>query len=253
MNDKAGHICLPSAQVNDSALKQDSVSKEIHLALIDLMKIQKDHIHQVYTENANSKASRDDNLTAERGNTLPDCSKSCAKSKHARADLMKINGSVKDNADQDVHALREEYRLLRKFNLDGSYPIPIDDDDHSDAEQKEVPYLSIYKKLPSSAPQNHAHIILDEDDEPASNLDLPESDCWLPDILVSAIHKYSPEALDAFLGISQCLEFWFLCRMSARSVHYHFSICRRRSNAQVRSLLTRTRTCVRAHIEIIAC
>lgn len=93
---------------------------------------------------------------------------------------------------------------------------------------KPMHYLSIYAGLPADAPWNHAHLILDTDGNPSENLNLPEQDRVLPDMVVSAIYKHSEEeALDAFLNVDMLHEFWLLCQMPAASTNYSWSICRR--------------------------
>lgn len=96
-----------------------------------------------------------------------------------------------------------------------------------------IEYLSIYDKLPADAPWTHAHIILRHRGSPLRNMQVRCKDRWLPDMLVSAIHKYSPEALDRFLDRHQYNEFWFLCRMRPGSEYLSWSLCRRDTVVEV--------------------
>lgn len=86
------------------------------------------------------------------------------------------------------------------------------DSDEQHAAERTITYLTNYKRLPASALANRAHIIFDKGNTSSSNYNIPDSEKWLPDIIVSAIKMYSVRALNHFLS-RNFKKFWFSCLM----------------------------------------
>lgn len=101
--------------------------------------------------------------------------------------------------------------------------------------KRTIKYLTNYKRLPASAPPNHAHITFDKFGLPLGNYDISDAEKWLPDILVSAIKKHTVKALDNFLSLHY-ERFWFNCRMFITDrTRYSYSIARYGTMVEVRS------------------
>ena len=93
----------------------------------------------------------------------------------------------------------------------------------------QVVYLDSFPQLPANAPLGHPHIL----DLNSLSEDFPQEEATIPDIVVTILFKYKPEALKAFLDLNRA-HVHFLLRESA---NLDFCILRNGKTVKVTSAI----------------